>query len=99
MTTKIPRGRPRQFDELTALDTALRLFWRHGYEGTPISRLAQAMGLTVPSVYNAFGNKESLFMKAVEHYGHYSERLYREAFEMTSAREVAQNIADMRCEQ
>jgi AcrR family transcriptional regulator len=92
MVLKIPRGRPRQFDESTALDTALRLFWRHGYEGTPISTLAQAMGLTVASVYNAFGNKESLFMKAVEHYDRYSESLYKEAFAKTSAREVALGI-------
>ncbi|CAN7641014.1 TetR/AcrR family transcriptional regulator [Pararhizobium sp. LjRoot235] len=92
MVLKIPRGRPRQFDESTALDTALRLFWRHGYEGTPISTLAQAMGLTVASVYNAFGNKESLFMKAVEHYDRYSESLYKEAFAKTSAREVARGI-------
>jgi AcrR family transcriptional regulator len=88
----MPRGRPRQFDEEEALDTALRLFWRHGYEGTPISTLAQAMGLTAPSVYNAFGNKESLFMKAVGHYDHYSARLYEEAFAKTSAREVARGI-------
>ena len=74
------RGRPRQFDDEQALDLALRLFWRHGYEGTPISTLAQAMALTVASVYNAFGNKESLFMKAVDHYDRYSASLYEEAF-------------------
>lgn len=88
----MPRGRPRKFEEEQALDTALRLFWRHGYEGTPISALAQAMGLTVPSVYNAFGNKESLFMKAVDRYDHYSASLYEEAFAKTSAREVARGI-------
>ncbi|HEV7369480.1 TetR/AcrR family transcriptional regulator [Arenibaculum sp.] len=88
----MPRGRPRQFDEGAALDAALRLFWRHGYEGTSISTLAQAMGLTVASVYNAFGNKESLFMKAVGHYDRYSASLYEEAFAMTSAREVARGI-------
>ena len=92
MVLKLARGRPRQFDESTALDTALRLFWRHGYEGTPISTLAQAMGLTVASVYNAFGNKERLFMKAVEHYDRYSESLYKEAFAKTSGREVARGI-------
>ena len=92
MTIKMPRGRPRKFDEEKALDTALRLFWRHGYEGTSISTLAQAMGLTVPSVYNAFGNKESLFMKTVDHYEHYSAGLYKEAFAKTSAREVARGI-------
>lgn len=88
----MPRGRPRQFDEAEALDIALRLFWRHGYEGTSISTLAQAMGLTIPSVYNAFGNKESLFMRAVEFYDHYSASLYEEAFAKESARDVALGI-------
>lgn len=88
----MPRGRPRQFDEEQALDTALRLFWRHGYEGTSIAALATAMGLTVPSVYNAFGNKESLFMRAVDHYDRYSASLYVEAFAKTSAQEVARGI-------
>jgi AcrR family transcriptional regulator len=86
------RGRPKQFNEEQVLDTALRLFWRHGYEGTSISTLAQAMGMTVASVYNAFGNKESLFMKAVDHYDRYSASLYEEAFAKNSAREVALGI-------
>jgi AcrR family transcriptional regulator len=85
----LPRGRPRQFDEEEALNTALRLFWRHGYEGTSISTLAKAMGMTIPSLYNAFGNKESLFMKAVCLYDLYGDKLYGEAFAKTSAREVA----------
>ncbi|WP_338446949.1 TetR/AcrR family transcriptional regulator [Pelagerythrobacter marensis] len=88
----MPRGRPRQFDEEQAVDVALRLFWRHGYEGTAISTLAEAMGLTVASVYNAFGHKESLFLKAVDHYDRYSAGLYEEAFKKTSAREVALGI-------
>lgn len=88
----MPRGRPKQFDEDKALDTALRLFWRHGYEGAAISALAKAMGITVASLYNTFGNKESLFMRAVDRYGHYSDGLYEEAFRQTSAREVARAI-------
>jgi AcrR family transcriptional regulator len=87
-----PRGRPRAFDKQQALDTALRMFWRHGYEGTSISALAQAIGVTVPSLYLAFGNKESLFMQAVEHYGHYSAALYTKAFKQASAQEVARQI-------
>ncbi|MGA0614091.1 TetR/AcrR family transcriptional regulator [Paracoccus sp. KR1-242] len=83
------RGRPRLFDENEALETALHLFWRHGYEGTSISMLAKAMGMTVPSLYNAFGNKQSLFMKAVGCYDLYGEKLYDAAFAKTSAREVA----------
>lgn len=86
------RGRPRGFDKDEALDQALRLFWRHGYEGTSIAALAERIGVTVPSLYLAFGNKESLFMQAVERYGIYSDKLYEEAFRATSSREVARAI-------
>jgi AcrR family transcriptional regulator len=64
----MPRGRPRQFDTEAALDAALLLFWRHGYEGTSLAALTKAMGVNVPSLYAAFGNKEELFLKAVDRY-------------------------------
>jgi AcrR family transcriptional regulator len=89
---KKTRGRPRLFDKDEALDAALRLFWKHGYEGTSISALAQEVGVTVPSLYLAFGNKESLFMQAVERYGQYNGTLYEAAFRQPSAREVARSI-------
>lgn len=62
------RGRPRSFDQEEALQTALELFWRYGYEGTSLSALTDAMGISVPSLYAAFGNKESLFRAAVDRY-------------------------------
>lgn len=86
------RGRPRTFDKDQALDTALRLFWRHGYEGTSIALLASAIGVTVPSLYLAFGNKERLFLQAVAHYERYSGALYADAFARASARDVASAI-------
>ena len=52
----MPRGRPRTFDRGEALDTALNLFWRHGYEGTSVAMLAVAIGINVPSLYAAFGD-------------------------------------------
>jgi AcrR family transcriptional regulator len=64
----MPRGRPREFDAEKALDAALSLFWRHGYEGTSLAALTRAMGINVPSLYAAFGNKEALFKKALERY-------------------------------
>ncbi|ECE6962102.1 TetR/AcrR family transcriptional regulator, partial [Salmonella enterica subsp. enterica] len=54
-------GRPREFDADEALQTALELFWRKGYEGTSITDLTDGMGITKPSLYGAFGNKEELF--------------------------------------
>ena len=62
------KGRPREFDADKALDAALRLFWRHGYEGTSLAMLSDAMGIKAPSLYAAFGNKERLFRKSLERY-------------------------------
>ena len=64
----MPRGRPRQFDTEAALDAALLVFWRHGYEGASLAALAAAMGVNMPSLYAAFGNKEALFRKALDRY-------------------------------
>jgi len=88
----MPRGRPRAFDKDRALDTAMRMFWRNGYEGVSIAALSAEIGVTVPSLYLAFGNKESLFMQAVAHYERYSQHLYQRAFARASAREVALQI-------
>jgi AcrR family transcriptional regulator len=64
----MPKGRPRKFDVDKALDRALLLFWRHGYEGTSLAALTNAIGINVPSLYAAFGNKEMLFRKALDRY-------------------------------
>ncbi len=62
------RGRPLSFDRNAALLTAMELFQRHGYEGTSIADLTRSIGISAPSLYNAFGDKESLFKEAVAHY-------------------------------
>jgi AcrR family transcriptional regulator len=62
------KGRPREFDAEKALDAAMRLFWRQGYEGTSIAALAKAMRINPPSLYAAFGNKERLFGQVLERY-------------------------------
>jgi len=61
-------GRPRSFDVDVALDRALEVFWRSGYEGASLSGLTRAMGINRPSLYAAFGNKEALFRKALDRY-------------------------------
>jgi AcrR family transcriptional regulator len=63
-----PRGRPRSFDRDTALEQAMEVFWAKGYESTSISDLTRAMGINPPSLYAAFGDKEQLFLQAVERY-------------------------------
>lgn len=65
---KRPRGRPRAFCRDAALDAAMRLFWRHGYDATPVSALTEAMGVTPPQLYAAFGDKRRLFEAAVDRY-------------------------------
>ncbi len=88
------KGRPRNFDVDAALDVALRLFWTHGYEGVSVAKLAAAMGINVPSLYAAFGNKEQLFIKAVERYGCQNGGFYHRAFKLKTAREVAEYILE-----
>lgn len=65
---KRPRGRPRAFDREEALETALQLFWRYGYEGTSVAELTGALGVTPPSLYTAFGSKEQLYREALDRY-------------------------------
>lgn len=63
-----PRGRPRAFDREQALETAMQLFWRQGFEATSLSDLTAAMGIAPPSLYSAFGSKEQLFREALQRY-------------------------------
>ena len=63
------RGRPLSFDREAALGKAMHVFWEHGYEAASIADLTAAMGITPPSLYTAFGDKEHLFLEAIEAYG------------------------------
>ncbi|WP_253975662.1 TetR/AcrR family transcriptional regulator [Myxococcus dinghuensis] len=91
-TEAAPVGRPRAFDVDEALDRALRLFWRQGYEGTSLSDLTEELGINRPSLYAAFGNKEELFRKALERYVEHHLILYREAFAKPTAREAMEHL-------
>src|SRR6478752_7045260 len=81
-----PTGRPREFDPDEALERALELFWRQGYEGTSLGELTAAMGINRPSLYAAFGNKESLFRKALDRYTDEHMAFIRTALEEPTAR-------------
>ena len=63
-----PRGRPRSFDRDAALDAAMQVFWAKGFEAASLADLTKAMGINPPSLYATFGDKEKLFLEAVDRY-------------------------------
>jgi len=88
---KVPTGRPREFNVDKALDRALRVFWRKGYEGASLPDLTKAMGINRPSLYAAFGNKEALFKKTIDRYLEGPAGYVRAALEQPTARRVAEH--------
>jgi len=84
------RGRPRAFDAEDALDRALKVFWRKGYEGTSLDDLTAAMNINRPSLYAAFGNKENLFRRALERYSNGPASHVCAALQAPTARAVAE---------
>lgn len=66
MSKPKPRGRPRSFDENKVLGEILNLFWIKGFNATSLDDIAEATGLTRPSLYAAFGNKEAMYLRVLE---------------------------------
>lgn len=62
---KKARGRPRKYDENEALEAAGQVFWHKGYSATSLDDLADAMGMNRPSIYRAFGDKESIYRQVL----------------------------------
>jgi TetR/AcrR family transcriptional regulator, transcriptional repressor for nem operon len=60
--------RTKSFDEDAVLDLAVQLFWERGYEGTSLADLETRLGLGRQSLYNTFGDKHALFLKALDRY-------------------------------
>ncbi|MFC4314128.1 TetR/AcrR family transcriptional regulator [Steroidobacter flavus] len=85
-------GRQREFDADEALEAALCVFWRKGYEGTSYTDLTQAIGVERPALYSVFGNKESLFRRALERYYEHYLDFFPAALELPTSREVAAHI-------
>ena len=88
------RGRPREFDKEEALAVALRLFWQKGYESTSLTDLTEAMGITRPSLYAAFGNKEALFHKALDRYDAIYMDFMRSALHEPTSRAVVKRLLE-----
>ncbi|MGN9760511.1 TetR/AcrR family transcriptional regulator [Streptomyces sp. SD31] len=95
-----PRGRPRSFDRETALEKAILAFWEHGYEATSVSDLTRVMDIGAPSLYAAFGDKQSLFEEAVRaydvRYGSFVDRALAE--EPTARAAVARMLREAAAE-
>lgn len=88
----VTRGRPREFDPEEALSAALQVFWTRGYEGASLAELTEAMGITKPSLYACFGNKEALFHKALDLYERDKLCYMRSALQEPTARGVAERL-------
>jgi AcrR family transcriptional regulator len=85
-------GRPRAFNRDHALEAAMRVFWRRGYEGASLTELTRAMGINRPSLYAAFGDKAALFRESVARYGVGPGRYVRRALGRPTARQVAETL-------
>ncbi|MDB5649531.1 MAG: transcriptional regulator, TetR family [Hyphomicrobiales bacterium] len=85
-------GRPRAFNKDVALDRAMNVFWRKGYEGASLSELTKAMGINSPSLYAAFGNKEGLLRAALDRYVQLRAEFMRFVLDAPNARETAARI-------
>ena len=86
------KGRPREFDVDEALAAALRVFWSKGYDGASLTDLTEAMGVTRPSLYAAFGNKEALFRKALDLYEREKLAYVGEALKAPTSRQVVERL-------
>jgi len=92
LTQRACKGRPREFDVDEALGAALRVFWTRGYDSASMTDLTDAMGINRPSLYAAFGNKESLFRKALDLYEREKLAYVGEALQAPTSREVAERL-------
>ena len=61
-------ARPREFDETEALDRAMEVFWKKGYQNTSLDDLQDAMGIQRGSFYNTFGSKKETYLRAIDRY-------------------------------
>lgn len=86
------RGRPREFCARDALDAAMEVYWRKGYEGASLSDLTEAMKITRPTLYSTFGNKETLFRRALDRYETEHLAYVSDALKAPTLRDVVEGL-------
>jgi AcrR family transcriptional regulator len=89
---QLDMARPRDFDEAEVLDRAMEVFWRFGYEGASMAELANAMGLSSPSIYAAFESKRGLFDAVLKQYRERRTAHREHVLAAGTAREVAERM-------
>lgn len=88
-------GRSKEFEENMVLQKAMELFWEQGYEKTSMSDLVEHMGIHRRSLYDTFGDKHALYLKAIDRYGEYSTgKLKSETLRAKTANQAIQYIFD-----
>lgn len=85
-------GRPRNFDTDEAIDQAMEVFWRKGYEGASLTELTNSMGINAPSLYAAFGSKEGLFRAVLDRYDKTRGGFLLDVLAAPTAREAASHF-------
>jgi TetR/AcrR family transcriptional regulator, transcriptional repressor for nem operon len=89
-SVQVPRGRPRSFDTEAAVERAMNVFWSRGYHATALPHLLRATRLSRGSLYAAFGDKRSLFLRALDRY--IADGLARMAVELAPDREPVEGL-------
>src|SRR6201992_41973 len=90
--TLLARGRPRSFDVDAAVERAMAVFWSRGYHATALPDLLRATKLSRGSLYAAFGDKHSLFLRALDRY--IADALTRMDIEFDSHRDPVDGLRD-----
>jgi TetR/AcrR family transcriptional repressor of nem operon len=89
-SVQLPRGRPRTFDTEAAIERAMGVFWSRGYHATALPDLLRATKLSRGSLYAAFGDKHSLFLRALDRY--VANALTRMEVELAPSREPVEGL-------
>jgi TetR/AcrR family transcriptional repressor of nem operon len=87
-------GRRKEFDENAVLEQAVKRFWSFGYEATSVRELAQHMGIAGASLYNTYGDKRSLYRRALDFYIENSFKERERRFEQLPPRAAMQAFLD-----